>query len=187
MRRRTKPLWPPRPMLREPRPLRIIAEYGARLRPPPNFRSPRVKLKSSPARTARLSQPAAALRPGICSMTGRGPGLHGRTSCPDEPATRSDCGLAYAAVVARRAGLQQPSGTHKPQAKGSSLPETAAASEAAPRRMSQGDMSGPLCGMPSSTHVVNTCALAGQRPNRTPIFISGVNDNRVLLTWLWAS
>jgi hypothetical protein len=57
--------------------------------------------------------------------------------------------------------------------------------------MSQRDMSGPLCDMPDGTtpnaQVDNTCALAGQRPNRTPIYISGVNDTRAFLVWLRAS
>jgi hypothetical protein len=45
--------------------------------------------------------------------------------------------------------------------------------------------------MPDGTtynaQVDNTCAPAGQRPNRTPIFISGVNNTRGFLAWLRAS
>ena len=56
--------------------------------------------------------------------------------------------------------------------------------------MSQ-DMSGPLSGTPAGTtdhaHVANTSAPAGQRPNKTPIFISGVSDTRGFLAWLRAS
>jgi hypothetical protein len=41
--------------------------------------------------------------------------------------------------------------------------------------MSQEDMSELLCDMPDGTtstaHMINTCAPAGQRPNKTPIFI----------------
>jgi hypothetical protein len=57
--------------------------------------------------------------------------------------------------------------------------------------MSQEDMSGPLCDVPDGTtsnaQVDNTCALAGQRPNKTPIYISGVNDTCAFLAWLRAS
>ena len=53
--------------------------------------------------------------------------------------------------------------------------------------MSQ-DMSGSLNGTSVGTtlhaHVVNACIPAGQRPNKTPIFISGVSDTRNFLD-LW--
>jgi hypothetical protein len=49
-------------------------------------------------------------------------------------------------------------------------------------------MFGILCDMPDGTtlraHVVDTCAPAGQRPNKTPIFITGVNDISEFLAWL---
>jgi hypothetical protein len=52
------------------------------------------------------------------------------------------------------------------------------------------DMSGPLNGMPTGTsisaHVANTCVPAGERPNKTPIFITGVSDARAFLAWLRA-
>jgi len=35
--------------------------------------------------------------------------------------------------------------------------------------------------------VANACLPAGQRPNKTPIFISGVSDTRAFLAWLRAS
>jgi hypothetical protein len=35
--------------------------------------------------------------------------------------------------------------------------------------------------------VVNAYAPAGQRPNKTTIFITGVNDTRAFLAWLQAS
>jgi hypothetical protein len=56
----------------------------------------------------------------------------------------SEGGLPCAAVVASYASPQQPSGTHKPPAMGSDHSEPAASSEAAHRRMSLGDVSGPL-------------------------------------------
>jgi hypothetical protein len=53
------------------------------------------------------------------------------------------------------------------------------------------DMSGPLSGKPDGTtphaEVANTCLLAGQPPNKTPIFISGVGDVRSFLAWLRAN
>ena len=52
-------------------------------------------------------------------------------------------------------------------------------------------MSGPLSDMPDgatlNAQVANTCLPAGERPNKTPIFISGVRDTRDYLAWLRAS
>jgi hypothetical protein len=42
-------------------------------------------------------------------------------------------------------------------------------------------------GTTSNAQVDNTRALTGQRPNRTPIYISGFNDIRAFLVWLRAS
>jgi hypothetical protein len=54
------------------------------------------------------------------------------------------------------------------------------------------DMSGPLSDKPDDTtpqhaQVTNTYLPAGEHPNKTPIFISGVGDNRAFLSWLRAS
>ena len=53
------------------------------------------------------------------------------------------------------------------------------------------DKSGPLSGKPDGTttnaQVANTCLSAGERPSKTPIFISGVRDTRAFLTWLRGS
>jgi len=57
---------------------------------------------------------------------------------------QTDGGLAYAAVVFGHAGPLQSNGPHKSKAKGSDHSEPAASSEAATRRMSLGDMFGPL-------------------------------------------
>jgi hypothetical protein len=101
--------------------------------------------------------------------------------------------LAYATVVAGAASLQKASGPHKSTAKGSASAEPAASLEAATRRMSLTDMSGPLCGMPDGTtpnaHVATTrVAPIGERDNKTPIFISGIgSDARSFLVWLRAS
>jgi len=47
------------------------------------------------------------------------------------------------------------------------------------------EMSGPLNGMPDGTtsnaQVANTCLPAGERSNKTPIFISGITDTRSFL------
>jgi hypothetical protein len=55
---------------------------------------------------------------------------------------------------------------------GSDHSEPAASSEVAHRRMSLGDVSGPLCGMPNGTtsnaHVVTNVAPAAERQNKTP-------------------
>jgi len=52
-------------------------------------------------------------------------------------------------------------------------------------------MCGPLSDMPDGTtvsaQVKNTCIPAGGRPNKTPIFISGLYDTRAFLVWLRAS
>jgi septal ring-binding cell division protein DamX len=99
-------------------------------------------------------------------------------------------GMTYAAVVAVPVALHKPSGPLTPTAKGSNPSEPAASSESAPRRISS-DMSGPLSGTPDgttpTTHVSNTCVPAGEHPNKTPIFITGVANTRGFLTWLRAS
>ena len=53
------------------------------------------------------------------------------------------------------------------------------------------DMSVPMGGMPdgstNNVQVAYGSLLAGESTNKTPIFISGVNDNKAFLTWLWES
>jgi hypothetical protein len=151
----------------------------------------------SEAQTSReLSQPKRKVEGLSSSDCPSEPTSHrrapGRTCCPvSQQLGSTEGGLAYAAVVADHTGPQQPSGMHKPQAKGSGLSESTSCFEAALRRMSQGDMSGPLCGMPdgttSSAHGVNACTPAGQRPNKIPIFITSFNDSHAFLAWLQAS
>jgi len=52
-------------------------------------------------------------------------------------------------------------------------------------------MSKPLSDMPDGTttsaHVTNTCIRAEERPNKTPIFISGIRGTRAFLVRLRAS
>jgi hypothetical protein len=98
--------------------------------------------------------------------------------------------MTYAAVAVASVAPQGPSGPLTPTAKGSDPSEPAASTESAPWRMS-GDMSGPLrgktVGTTVNTHVSDTCVPAGQRPNKTLIFIQWIADTRDLLAWLRAS
>jgi hypothetical protein len=102
-------------------------------------------------------------------------------------------GLAYAAVVAGVASLQQQSGPHKSPAKGSTPIEPDASPEAANRRMSLVDMSGPLCGMPegaTTSAKMDPSSIAvppGERHNKTPVLVTGVVDTRSFLAWLRGS
>ena len=102
----------------------------------------------------------------------------------------SGVGATYAAVLSGSVAQSQPRGTVKPIAMGSDLSEFGVSMETSERRMFQ-DMSGPLTGTPLGTtnhaHVANVCLPTGQRPNKTPIFISGGSDNRAFLAWLRTS
>jgi len=99
-------------------------------------------------------------------------------------------GVAYAAVLAGSVAPLQPSGPLKPTAMHSDPSESVVLPDTSNGRIS-GDMSGPLSDMPDGTtasaQVTNTCIAAGECPNRTPIFISGIGDTRAFLAWLWAS
>jgi hypothetical protein len=98
--------------------------------------------------------------------------------------------VTYAAALAGSVAPFQPSGSLKPTTMGSGLPEPAVSSETANRRLPE-DMAGPLSDKPDGTtpnaQVTNTCLPARERPNKTPIFISGANDTRGFLVWLQAS
>jgi hypothetical protein len=91
--------------------------------------------------------------------------------------------------VAAPVALHPLSGPLTPTAKGLDLSEPAGSLEPAPRRMS--DMSGPMSGIPigitCTAHMDTTCVPAGESPNKTPIFITGVADTRAFLAWLQAS
>lgn len=85
--------------------------------------------------------------------------------------------MAYTTVVALVASLPQPSEPHKSPGKGSDPTVHAASSEAATKRMSIGDMSGPLCGMVDGTtksaHVASySAAPTVERKNKTSIYVS---------------
>jgi len=105
-----------------------------------------------------------------------------------QPGT-SGVGATYAAILAANAAPSQQSGTLKTTAMDSEPSESGVSMETSTRRMPN-DMSGPLSGMPDGTtfnaQVANACLPAGQRPNKTPIFISGVSDTRAFLAWLRA-
>jgi len=66
----------------------------------------------------------------------------------------------------------------------SDMSEPTVSSEEANRRMSI-DISEPLNDMPDgptvNAQVANTCLPAGDRPNKTPTFISGGRDTRAFL------
>ena len=64
----------------------------------------------------------------------------------------------------------------------SDLSESAVSTETATRRMSH-DMSKPLSGTPAGTTCNVKVATAGERPNKTPIFITVVGDTRAFLAW----
>jgi hypothetical protein len=78
------------------------------------------------------------------------------------------------AVLAGTVVSSQPSGPLKPTAMRLDLSEPRIIFQTANRRMSS-DMSGPLGGIPVGTtpyaQVTNTCLSAGERPDKTPIFI----------------
>jgi hypothetical protein len=80
----------------------------------------------------------------------------------------------------------QPSGSLMPTATCSDLSEPAVSSERATRHMFS-DMSGSLSDKPDGTkahtQVTNTCLLAGERPNKTSVFITGTSDTRAFLAW----
>ena len=102
----------------------------------------------------------------------------------------SEGGSTYAAVLAGSVVPFQPSGSLKPTAMDSDLSEPAVSSETVKRRMSN-NMSRALCDMPDGTtinaQVANTSLPAEERPNKKPIFISGVRDTRAFLAWLRAT
>ena len=93
-------------------------------------------------------------------------------------------GVTYAAALAGPVAQFQPVGPLKPTAMDSDSSEPAASSETVNRRMSR-DMFWPLSDKPNgtTTHalVTNACLPAAERSNTTPIFISGVRDNRAFL------
>jgi hypothetical protein len=93
-------------------------------------------------------------------------------------------GVTYAAVLARP--VAHFSQLIKPAAMGTYQPETTVSSEIDNMRM-YSYMSEPLSDKPDGTtqhaQVANTCLPSGQRPNKKPIFITGVDDARIFMAW----
>jgi hypothetical protein len=122
--------------------------------------------------------------PAFTSVTGEQAALGSRQLGPPVG------GVTYAAALVRPIAPSQPSGALMPTAMDSDMSESAVPFETANRRMST-DMSGPLSDIPDgatlNAQLANTCLPAGDRPNKTPIFISGVCDTRAFLVWLRAS
>jgi hypothetical protein len=137
---------------------------------------------SEPANRRPATVAVSAPLPALPSVTGEQAAGSSRQLGPPEG------GATYAAILAGPVAPHQPSGSLKPTAMDSNPSESAASSESANRRMSN-DMSGPLSVKPDGTtpqhaQVNNTCLPSGQRPNKTPIFISGATDTRTFLSWL---
>ena len=96
----------------------------------------------------------------------------------------------YATVLAGPVAQSQTSGPLKPTAVDSDPSENGDSMETTNRRMSS-DMSGHLRGKPGGTtahaQVANACLPAGQRLNKTTIFILLVTGALSFLAWLRAS
>ena len=99
-------------------------------------------------------------------------------------------GATYAAELAGPVDPSQPNGPLKPAAMDSDPPKLGVSMETTNTPMSS-DTSGPLSGTPDGTtanaHVANACPPAGERPNKTPIFISGISDTCSFMAWFRAS
>jgi len=139
---------------------------------------------SQPANRRQGPGVGCAPLPAFISVTGEQAALGSRQIGPPED------GVTYAATLGGPVTRSQPSGSLKPTAMNSDMSEPAVSSETANRHVSS-DISGPLSDMPDgatlNAQVANSCLPAGERPNKTPIFISGVRDTRAFLAWLRAS
>jgi hypothetical protein len=136
--------------------------------------------KAEPSRSDVLSTPAAR---------GAAPDATGTSGAPTPSSSRQQEDTsgkpAYVAVVAGSTNPHQPSGQPKPITNVSVSSESATSSEAANRRMSV-DMSGPLSSTPAGTTEAGAVP-AWERPNKTPVFVTGVTDTREFLAWLRTS
>ena len=137
-----------------------------------------------PASRRPAPGPGSAPLPAIPSFMGEQASVGSRQLGPSEG------GVTYAAVLVGPVAPLQPSGSLKPTDMDSNPSEPGVSSETTNRRMSS-DMAGPLRDKPDCTthhaQVVNTCVPAGERPNKTTIFISGLGDAHSFLAWLRAS
>ena len=92
--------------------------------------------------------------------------------------------MTYAPALVGSVAPSQSSLSLKPTAMDLHMSEPAVSTETANRRMSSdmpGLLSDMLDGATLNAQVANTCLPAGERPNKTPIFISGVRDTRAFL------
>ena len=99
----------------------------------------------------------------------------------------SEVGATYMALLAGSIAPSQSSGLLKPTAMGSDLSEPGVSMETSNRHNVPGPLSGMPDGITANAQVANACLPAGQRPNKTPIFTSGVSDTCSFLAWLQAS
>ena len=116
---------------------------------------------------------------------------HGRTCCYRQPATWTIRGRAtYEAVLAGPVAPSQQSGPLKTTVMDSDSSERGVSMQTTNRRMSS-DISELLSGMPngntSIAQVANACIPAGERINKTLLFISVASDIRSFLAWFWVS
>jgi hypothetical protein len=140
-----------------------------------------MKRKASQLNQDRLAEPPTRI-PAMVPATAGTPPITGEPTAECSlQLGPTEGGPAYAAVVAGHAVPRVTSGPLKPVARGSDFSEPTASIEAAEGRKSP-DLSGPLSGRPAGTipppppaHVVP----AGERRNKAPIFLSGVNDTAV--------
>jgi hypothetical protein len=132
---------------------------------------------SSETQTGAAPGAGSAHLPAISSFTGEQAAVGSRQLGPPEG------GASYAAVLAGPVAQCEPSGSLTPTAIDSDLSESAVSPETAKRRMSS-DMFGPRSDKPNGTttnaQLTNTCLAAGQRANKTPIFITGMTP---VLSW----
>jgi hypothetical protein len=139
---------------------------------------------SEPANRRPAPTAGSAPLPATSSVTGE------QAATCSRQVVSPEGGVTYAAALNGPVTPIQPSGSLKSTAMDSDPSESAVSSETVNRRMSS-DMSGPLSDMPdgATTHaqVTNACLAAGERPNKTLIFITGVRDTRSFLAWLRAS
>jgi len=125
------------------------------------------------------------------SATGEQAAVESRQPAAGNRQTEPSGGEAtYAVVLAGPVALSQTSEPLKPTATDSDLSEPGVSMKTTNKRVSS-DMSGSLSGIPDGTtsnvQVANSCLPAGERPNKTAIYISGVIDARSFLAWLRAS
>ena len=136
-----------------------------------------------PANRRPAPDAGSAALPAFSSVTGE------QDTVGSRQIRSSEGGAKYAALLVGPVAPCQASRPLKPTAMDSDPLETGVSSEKTNRRMSS-DMSGALSDNPDGTtqhaQVTNTCLPAGELPNKTLIFITGVKGmlRAPLLSWL---